>query len=94
MCIRDRFTEVPLLERFERAARAGFTCVEVQFPYEVPAQDLRHRLLANRLKMVLLNLPAGDRAAGDLGIACHPGRVAEFRDGLPKACLLYTSRCV
>jgi hydroxypyruvate isomerase len=79
------FTEVPLLERFERAARAGFTCVEVQFPYEVPAQDLRHRLLANRLKMVLLNLPAGDRAAGDLGIACHPGRVAEFRDGLPKA---------
>jgi hydroxypyruvate isomerase len=79
------FTEVPLLERFERAARAGFSCVEIQFPYEVPAQDLRDRLLANRLKMVLLNLPAGDRAAGDLGIACNPARVAEFRDGLPQA---------
>ncbi len=79
------FTEVPLLDRFERAARAGFSCVEIQFPYEVAAQDLRDRLLANRLKMVLLNLPAGDWTAGDRGIACDPARVAEFRDGLPRA---------
>ena len=42
------FTEVPLLDRFERAARAGFSCVEVQFPYEAPAQELRDRLVANR----------------------------------------------
>jgi hydroxypyruvate isomerase len=79
------FTEVPLLDRFERAARAGFSCVEVQFPYEASAQELRDRLLANRLKMVMHNLPAGDRAAGDHGIACDPGRVAEFRAGVPKA---------
>ena len=79
------FTEVPLLDRFERAARAGFSCVEVQFPYEAPAQELRDRLVANRLKMVMHNLPAGDRAAGDHGIACDPGRVAEFRAGVPKA---------
>jgi hypothetical protein len=32
------FTEVPLLNRFERAARAGFSCVEIQFPYEATAQ--------------------------------------------------------
>ncbi len=76
------FTEVPLLERFERAARAGFRTVELQFPYEQPAAVLRDRLVSNRLQMVLHNLPAGDWAKGDRGIAAHPGRVAEFRDGV------------
>jgi hydroxypyruvate isomerase len=79
------FTEVPLLDRFERAARAGFSSVEIQFPYEVPAAEIRERLSANGLTMVLHNLPAGDWAAGDRGIACNPARVAEFRAGVPKA---------
>ena len=84
------FTEVPLLDRFERAARAGFSIVELQFPYEAPAAEIRDRLVANRLRMVLHNLPAGDWAAGDWeagerGIACHPERVAEFRDGVAQA---------
>ena len=79
------FTEVPLLERFERAARAGFSSVELQFPYEVTAAAIRDRLLANRLQMVLHNLPGGDWAAGDRGIACDPARVAEFRAGVAKA---------
>ena len=79
------FTEVPLLDRFERAARAGFACVELQFPYEAPAEAIRDRLVANRLTMVLHNLPAGDWAAGDRGVACNPARVAEFRAGVPKA---------
>jgi hydroxypyruvate isomerase len=79
------FTEVPLLERFERAARAGFSTVEMQFPYEAPAAAIRDRLVSNRLKMVLHNLPAGDWAAGDRGIACDPARQGEFRAGVPKA---------
>jgi hydroxypyruvate isomerase len=79
------FTEVPLLERFERAARAGFACVELQFPYEAPAAALRERLQSNRLQMVLHNLPAGDWAAGDRGTACDPARVAEFRAGVARA---------
>lgn len=79
------FTEVPLLDRFERAARAGFTTVELQFPYEAPAEELRQRLHANGLTLVLHNLPAGDWAAGERGIACHPERVAEFRDGVARA---------
>lgn len=79
------FTEVPLLERFERAARAGFSAVELQFPYEATASALRDRLVSNRLKMVLHNLPAGDWAAGDRGIACNPARQAEFRAGVAKA---------
>lgn len=79
------FTEVPLLDRFERAARAGFSAVELQFPYEAPAEAIQQRLQANRLTMVLHNLPAGDWAAGDRGVACDPTRVAEFRAGVPKA---------
>lgn len=79
------FTEVPFLDRFERAARAGFRSVEVQFPYEAPAAVVRDRLVANRLQMVLHNLPAGDWAAGDRGIACDPARMEEFRAGVAKA---------
>jgi len=79
------FTEVPLLDRFERAARAGFASVEVQFPYEAPAATIRDRLVSNRLKMVLHNLPAGNWAAGDRGIACQPARVDEFRAGVARA---------
>lgn len=79
------FTEVPLLERFERAARAGFSAVELQFPYEVAAAEMRERLDAHGLTMVLHNLPAGDWAAGDRGLACDPARVAEFRAGVPRA---------
>jgi len=79
------FTEVPLLERFGRAARAGFSSVELQFPYEVTAEAMRDQLVAHKLKMVLHNLPAGDWAAGDRGLACDPARVEEFRAGVPKA---------
>lgn len=79
------FTEVPLRARFERAARAGFTAVELQFPYDVPAAALREPLRAYGLSMVLHNLPAGDWAAGERGIACHPGREAEFRAGVARA---------
>jgi len=79
------FTEVPFLERFERAARAGFSSVEVQFPYEATAGAIRDRLVANRLTMVLHNLPGGNAAAGDRGIGANPDRVEEFRAGVAQA---------
>lgn len=79
------FTDVPLLERFGRAARAGFTAVEMQFPYETAAAELREQLKQHDLQMVLHNLPAGDWAAGERGLACHPGRQAEFRAGVAQA---------
>ncbi|MDQ2780512.1 MAG: hydroxypyruvate isomerase [Pseudomonadota bacterium] len=79
------FTEVPMLDRFERAARAGFSSVEIQFPYEATAEQVKERLTANRLKMVLHNLPAGDWAAGDRGMANDPNRVDEFRAGVQRA---------
>jgi hydroxypyruvate isomerase len=79
------FTEVPFLDRFERAARAGFEAVEFLFPYAVPAEAIRARLQAHRLTLVLHNLPAGDWDGGERGIACHPDRVDEFRRSVDAA---------
>ncbi len=79
------FTEAPFLDRFALAARAGFAAVECQFPYEAPAAEIRARLDEAGLAMVLHNLPAGDWAAGDRGLACLPARVAEFRTGVARA---------
>jgi hydroxypyruvate isomerase len=79
------FNEVPFLDRFERAAQAGFEAVEFLFPYAYPAEEIRQRLDKHSLKLVLHNLPAGDWDAGERGIACHPERVAEFREGVAQA---------
>lgn len=79
------FTEVPFGERFGRAKQAGFDAVECQFPYELPAAEVKALLDANGQTMVLHNLPAGDWAGGDRGIACDPARAQEFRAGVAKA---------
>ena len=79
------FTEVPFLDRFELAAKAGFKAVEFLFPYAFAAEEIRERLDANGLTLVLHNLPAGTWDGGERGIACHPDRVSEFRDGVAKA---------
>jgi hydroxypyruvate isomerase len=80
------FNEVPFLERFERAAAAaGFKAVEFLFPYEFEAREIKSRLEQNGLQCVLHNLPAGDWAMGERGIACHPERREEFRAGVHRA---------
>jgi hydroxypyruvate isomerase len=78
------FNEVPFLDRFERAAAAGFEAVEFLFPYAYPVAELQQRLKDHGLKLVLHNLPAGDWDAGDRGMACHPERVDEFRSGVAR----------
>ncbi|MFI8614218.1 hydroxypyruvate isomerase [Acidovorax sp. NPDC077693] len=79
------FTEVPFLDRFERASRAGFQAVEFLFPYAHTPEELRAQIDAHHLQIVLHNLPAGDWDVGERGIACHPDRIAEFRAGVARA---------
>jgi hydroxypyruvate isomerase len=79
------FTEVPFPDRFAAAGQAGFRYVEYLFPYEHDKNRLADLLAANGLTQVLFNLPAGDWAAGDRGIAADPARVAEFRQGVERA---------
>ncbi len=79
------FNEIDFLERFEVAAKAGFKGVEYLFPYAYPAEQLAALLQQHKLSQVLHNLPAGDWAKGERGIACQPERVGEFQDGVGKA---------
>jgi hydroxypyruvate isomerase len=79
------FTEVDFLERFRKAAQVSFKGVEYLFPYAWKAEQLREQLDRNGLVQVLHNLPAGDWEAGERGIACIPGREAEFREGVGRA---------
>ena len=79
------FNEAPFLERFDKAAAAGFKAVEFLFPYDYTVEQLNDALDRNKLQLVLHNLPAGDWAAGERGIACHPERVEEFRSGVGRA---------
>jgi len=78
------FPEHEFLDRFAAAGRAGFRGVEFAQPYAWPAAELRARLDDNGLECVLVNLPMGDRAKGDFGIAGRPGREAEFREAVAR----------
>jgi hydroxypyruvate isomerase len=79
------FNEVDFLQRFDEAAKAGFKAVEFLFPYDYTVEQLKDKLTSNNLQLVLHNLPAGNWAGGERGIACHPDRVAEFKEGVDKA---------
>lgn len=79
------FAEHAFLDRFAAASRAGFRAVEFHSPYEHAPGEIASRLAGAGLECVLFNLPMGDRAAGDFGIACLPGREAEFSDGVARA---------
>lgn len=79
------YTELPFLERFGAAADDGFAGVEYLFPYEFAAADIAARLQTHGLQQVLFNAPPGDWAAGERGLACVPGREAEFERGLAQA---------
>lgn len=79
------FNEHAFLGRFAAAAGAGFSGVEFLFPYGLDKSDIRQRLSDNGLTQVLFNLPPGDWEKGERGIASHPDRVGEFRDGVSLA---------
>jgi hydroxypyruvate isomerase len=79
------FTERPFLERFAAARDAGFDAVEFPSPYGHPKETVAAALRDAGLRCVLFNLPSGDQAKGDFGIACRPGREGEFREGVHRA---------
>jgi len=79
------YNEHEFLDRFAAAAQDGFTGVEYLFPYPYPKEQLAEKLATHKLVQVLHNLPAGDWAKGERGIACLSARVGEFQDGVGKA---------
>ena len=79
------FTEVPFLDRFDAAAKAGFTAVEFLFPYAHPAQEVGERLKAAGLTQALFNLPPGNWDAGEKGFAALPERFSDLKESLRTA---------
>jgi hydroxypyruvate isomerase len=79
------YNDLPFMERFAAAARSGFKAVEFLFPYDFAAEDIATQLHTHGLRLVLHNLPAGNWEQGERGIACHPDRVEEFREGVQTA---------
>ena len=79
------FNEVPFLDRFEAAARAGFSGVEFLFPYEYTPEEVAGKAKDAGVQIVLFNMPAGNWAAGERGLTGLPGREQEFRDNVAKA---------
>jgi hydroxypyruvate isomerase len=79
------YGEHPFLERFAAAAKDGFRAVEILFPYEHRAAELRARLDAAGLELALVNSPPGDRARGERGLAAIPGREDDFRASIATA---------
>ncbi|WP_159997588.1 2-oxo-tetronate isomerase [Roseomonas sp. 18066] len=79
------FNEVAFLDRFAAAAAAGFKAVEFLFPYEHPPEVVAEKLNSAGLTQALFNMPPGDWAAGERGMAAIPGREQEFRDNVATA---------
>ncbi|WP_324604641.1 TIM barrel protein, partial [Streptomyces capuensis] len=85
------FTELPLLERPAAAAAAGFTAVELWWPWTdapVPAQRqldaLRNALRDAGTHLVGLNFYAGQLPGPDRGALSVPGEESErFRANVP-----------
>jgi hydroxypyruvate isomerase len=80
------FKEVPLLERFGRAAAAGFSAVEFWWPgHEADLGEIERAVKEATLEVALFNFDAGDMPAGDRGLAGDPGREQQFRENVPVA---------
>lgn len=79
------FTERPMEERFAAAAAAGFSAVEMMFPYDMEPERVSALLRSNALHLVLFNVCPGDFAAGERGLACLPERTEDFRRALAEA---------
>lgn len=88
------FQEKPFFDRFAAAAGAGFKGIEILFPYDQPASEIRFALESNGQQMVLFNAPPGNFGEGERGLAALPGREKEFRETFDQA-LSYadTLRC-
>lgn len=79
------WTDVPLAERFQRAADAGFGAVELWWPGEELAQRVPELARAAGVELALMNFDAGDMAAGDRGLASDPDRFDQLRTNVPVA---------
>ncbi|HUI62537.1 MAG TPA: TIM barrel protein, partial [Steroidobacteraceae bacterium] len=79
------WAELPLLERFDAAARAGFRAVELHWPYDVPALELADAIVRSRLTLLGINTAPGRFEVGERGLGAVPGRERDFQATVDQA---------
>jgi hydroxypyruvate isomerase len=79
------FGEYPLIERFKVAKEHGFDAVEIQFPYQLPAEQIQDVLQTHNLKLVLFNVDADTLLQGGEGLAAVPEKQSQFKDAVALA---------
>src|SRR5918998_2466039 len=77
--------EAPFLERFRRAADAGFSAVEFWWPDQEDLGQVEAAIRDADLRVALFNFYAGDMPAGDRGLLSDPARQEGFRENVPEA---------
>jgi hydroxypyruvate isomerase len=73
------YGKLSLLDAMKAAHTDGFDAFECRTPFEFPKEVVRDHASDLGLTFVQFNCPMGDFLAGDRGLACLPGREAEFR---------------
>ena len=73
------FTELPMLDRFAAARRAGFEGAEVLFPFDLAAPELASAARSAGVEFVLMNTPPPNWAGSPRGFAAVPGGEERFR---------------
>lgn len=76
------WSELPMLERIAAAGRAGFTAVEMHWPYDTPAAELAAACRSAGVTVLGLNTPVGNAQAGEFGLGALPGREADFAQAM------------
>ncbi|MGC1464736.1 MAG: TIM barrel protein [Pseudolabrys sp.] len=71
------FTEHAMIDRVGAAAAAGFKAIELQFPYDVPAAQMKAAIDGNKLTVLGINTLRGG-GADEFGLAAVPGREKEW----------------
>jgi hydroxypyruvate isomerase len=79
------FKEVPFLERFGRAATAGFSAVEFWWPSDEDPGEVEKAIKDAGVEVAVFNFDAGDMAGGDRGLVGDPARERQFRENVPVA---------
>lgn len=79
------FKEAPFLERFGRAAGAGFSAVEFWWPAGEDLGAVEAAIRDAGLDVALFNFDAGDMPAGERGLVSDPERREQFRENVPVA---------
>lgn len=74
------FNELEVLDRYDAAASAGFKGVELQYPYEIPVEQIVERLERNGLQHIIINMPMSDPETGLLNVPLRPDRTDLYKE--------------